>query len=121
MKLFKLFFIAISLIAFGNALAGIGITDDFQLPEVLAVILGIFAPIVVQWVNRKVQHKIYRFWISVLFSLITGFVAALITGHLYPSPETVLWVFFAAQAAYHTYWEVIWKKPENREIWKSYK
>jgi len=51
-----------------------------SLPETVSVVVGVFMPILIQWIKKKVKAKQIRFLIALVLCGLTGTVAALVAG-----------------------------------------
>ena len=79
-----------------------------MLPEIISVVLGALAPVIIKWINTNVGTEIIRFMIAVALSAVTGVLAALITGQsLALTPVCIAIVFTFSQLAWNLFWKPI--------------
>jgi hypothetical protein len=79
-----------------------------EIPESLAIILGVIAPLLIQLISKKVASAEAKLGISVLLSAVVGFAGALWKGLDFTfTAEFMVWVFAVSQAAYNLFWKTI--------------
>lgn len=83
--------------------------------EVIAPLLGFFLPPLVDFVNREVENKKLRFWVSIGASLLVALVIELLAGNLTVANffESGALVFATAQVTYNQYWK---RSPVRKNI-----
>ncbi len=77
-------------------------------PQQLAVILGVLAPLVIQFVVKNVQYEMARLGIAILLSALIGLVGAILKG--LPVEFTLKFItaiFVFGQAAFNVFWKPI--------------
>lgn len=113
--LFILFAIPFLVIA-KNVFAQEGVpgTPIPEFPAAVASIIGALAPMIIQFVNKRVTGKEARFWTAVGLSIVTAIVGALVAGVELTDPMGLavftVWVFTFSQFTWHAFWEKLLKK-----------
>lgn len=98
--------------AVGVVVAQDGTQPEPDLPELITVILGVLAPMIVQTVTRNVTNELYRYLIALVLSAVIGVLALVILGvSLSLTPEIIIKVFAYASVSYKMFWKPIWNKP----------
>jgi hypothetical protein len=84
--------------------------EDLVLPDLLTVILGFFAPLVIQFVKNRFANRTARFFISLALSAVIGIVAYVIEPPPVRDPVAfIVTVFGYATLAYKGFWKPIWE------------
>jgi len=77
-----------------------------MLPEIVATVLGVISPFVIQFLKKKVESKQARYLIALVLSGVTGVVAALVLGEPFVFIniiKLIAVVFGASQVAYNSW------------------
>jgi hypothetical protein len=86
------------------------VLEDLVLPDLLTVLLGFFAPLVIQFVKNRVTSRTLRFYIALLLSAVIGVVAYVIEPPPVRDPVAfIVTVFGYATLAYKGFWKPIWE------------
>jgi len=89
-----------------NAYAQNSSDNEFIPPAVLATVLGVLAPLVVQQIKAKLAHRLTRFLVSCLLVLATAVLCIVLSGQ-WDSTDLAAsfsWVFIAAYGSYNLWW-----------------
>lgn len=82
-----------------------------KLPDFVALLLGVLASVIVQFVKGRYQSRTVRFLISLLLSFVVGALSYFIAAP--PGADLVTFVihvFAYSQLAYNGFWKVIWEE-----------
>lgn len=86
------------------------VLEDLVLPDLLVVLLGFFAPLLIQFVKNRVTSRTVRFYISLALSAVIGVVAYAIDPPIVRDPVAfIVTVFGYATLAYKGFWKPIWE------------
>jgi hypothetical protein len=86
---------------------------QMEIPEAMKVLLGLIAPLIIQFVTMRVKGKIYRFLIAIVLSGVTGIAAMLWQGvSLEFTVEFISLWYLVTQLAFHLFWQPLFKKNE---------
>lgn len=80
-----------------------------ELPAGLVALLGVFAPIIIQFVTRLVPNKLGRYLIALVLSAITGIGAMAWAGIDWNvTVEFICMWYTFAQIAFHLFWQPLY-------------
>lgn len=84
--------------------------NEILLPKTVAVIIGVFAPIIIQYLKTITESKQIRFFIALFVAGATGLIGAIVAGGV-PAwaniIEFVVIAFAMSQTAYATWKNLI--------------
>jgi len=86
------------------------VTLPTVLPNLITAALGVFAPVVIQFVVNRVNSENTRLYIAIALSIMTGVISYYIAPPDYPMAVRLAIVFTYIQLSYKAFWKVLWDK-----------
>lgn len=83
----------------------------------IATLLGLFAPILIQWLNKWVRNEAGRYAVALGLSAVTATVVVFATGTEWAfTPLFITGFFTVASTAYKLYWKQLFNKNDTLSL-----